>query len=73
MKERTHKRIILTMLLSIFILGQAFGVSAAAQWRRDRWRHRRTNSVVVGNVIGLNGRHRHHTRRFRYRRHYRRY
>jgi hypothetical protein len=63
MKERTHKRIILTMLLGIVILGQAFGVSAAAQ--RRLYRHQnRANGVVVGNVIGLNGRHRglNHTR-----------
>jgi hypothetical protein len=66
MKEATQKRIVATLILSIVILGQAFGaVSAAAQWRRYQRRDRqRTNTVVVGNTIGLNGRHRglNHTR-----------
>jgi hypothetical protein len=77
MKERTHKRIILTMLLSIVILGQAFGVSAAAQWRDNQRRYRRANGVVVANVIRMNGRHRgwndRRELRLRYRRHYGRY
>jgi hypothetical protein len=58
--QATRKRIIVTLLLSIVILGQAFGaVNAAAQWRRYQRRDRqRTNTVLVGNAIGLDGRHR---------------
>jgi hypothetical protein len=58
--QATRKRIIVTLLLSIAILGQAFGaVNAAAQWRRYQRRDRqRTNTVLVGNAIGLDGRYR---------------
>jgi hypothetical protein len=58
MKEANRKRIIATLLLSIVILGQAFGgVSAAAQRRQYRGQ-RRVNGVIIGNTVGLNGRRR---------------
>jgi hypothetical protein len=53
--EGTRKRIIATLLLSIVILGQAFGgVSAAAQRRHYR-DHKRANGALIGNTVGLNG------------------
>jgi hypothetical protein len=58
MKEANRKRIIATLLLSIVILGQAFGgVSAVAQRRQYR-AQRRVNGVIIGNTVGLNGRRR---------------
>ena len=58
MKEAIRKRIIVTLLLGIVILGQAFGgVSAQAQSRLYRHQNR-ANGALIGNAIGLNGRHR---------------
>lgn len=56
--ESNRKRIIVTLLLSIVILGQAFGgASAAAQRRRYRVRNR-ANGALIGNIVGLNRRRR---------------
>ena len=57
MKEDNRKRIIATLLLSIVILGQAFGGIATAQ--RRLYRHQnRANGALIGTAIGLNGRSR---------------
>jgi hypothetical protein len=57
--EVTRKRVIATLLLSIMILGQAFGgVSARAQRRHDHDQKRdqkRANGALIGNTVGLNG------------------
>jgi hypothetical protein len=57
--EVTRKRVISTLLLSIVILGQAFGGDAHAQRRRYRDQRRDqkiANGAVVGTAIGPNGR-----------------
>ena len=63
MTEGSRSRIIATLLLSIVILGQAFGgVSASARRRRYRdQRHdqrrdqKRANGALIGNSVGLSG------------------
>ena len=57
MKEGNRKRIIATLLLSVAILGQAFGGIATAQ--RRLYRHQnRAKGALIGTAIGLNGRSR---------------
>lgn len=63
MTQGNRKRIIATLLLSIVILGQAFGgVRARAQrrpysdQRHDQKRdQKRTNGAIIGNTVGLIG------------------
>ena len=53
MTEGTRKRVIATLLLSIVMLGQAFGgITAAAQSRRE---HKRPNGALIGDSVGLSG------------------
>jgi hypothetical protein len=53
--QGTRKRISAALLLSIVILGQAFGgVSATAQRRQYRFQNR-ANVALIGNTVGLIG------------------
>jgi hypothetical protein len=58
MKKATQKRIVATLILSIVILGQAFGAFSAAAQRRLYRPQNRANRVLIGNAIGLNRRNR---------------
>jgi hypothetical protein len=53
--EGTRKRIIATLLLSIVILGQAFGGISAAAQRRHYRQLRKSNGALIGNSVGLHG------------------